>query len=117
MIDWSNNGVEPCTGMYIQNIKLAHLSGNKLQGPELDLLIRFNQFQQNNYGFGVGWELNLSRIDEEDGIRTLVLSDGSRYTMLETGDTVTLQYKRTQYFTIRKNGTNNYTIINKSNIS
>jgi len=117
MIDWSNNGVEPCTGMYIQNIKLARLVGNKLQGPELDLLIRFNQFQKNDYGFGTGWEFNLSRIDNENGIKTLVLSDGSRYVMTETSDSVTLQYKRTQCFTIQKNSTDTYTLVNKSNIT
>lgn len=115
MIDWLANGVEPCTGMYIQNIKLVHISANNLQGPNLDIFIRFNQFSQVNDGFGAGWEFNLSKIETEDGVQTLILSDGRRYRMTETDNVIALQYKQANDFTIQKKSDNTYLLTNKSN--
>lgn len=109
IIDWSVNNIEPCTGMYIRTIKLAHVSGNKLQGPDLDICLRFNQFNASDYGFGVGWELNLSSVEMqtyEDGetYDMLVLSNGQRYIIEETEQDFYLQYQRTQTFVFEKNG-------------
>lgn len=86
--------------MYIQNLKLAHVFANDLQGPNFELYLRFNQFNNKDYGFGTGWELSLSRVDEENDtegnvVKTLVLSDGSRYRIDKEDDTtVTLKYKK-----------------------
>ena len=44
LIDWSVNGVEPRTGMYLRTLPVASVVGNYLQGPALDLAIRFNPF-------------------------------------------------------------------------
>ncbi|WP_315385482.1 hypothetical protein [Microvirgula aerodenitrificans] len=124
IIDWSINNIEPCTGMYIRTIKLAHVSGNKLQGPDLDICLRFNQFNASDYGFGVGWELNLSSVEMqtyEDGetYDMLVLSNGQRYIIEETEQDFYLQYQRTQTFVFEKDGVDPnggacYKIINKN---
>ena len=117
MIDWTINGVEPCTGMYIRTIPIASLLANQLQGPALDLALRFNQFNANDYGFGIGWELTLTRVDVENGVKTLILANGQRYRILsESGNTVNLQYKNTLTFNCTTSGTGNYTITYKSGI-
>ena len=109
LMDWSINGVNPCTLMYVQNIKLAHVVANNVQGPNFELYLRFNQFNNKNYGFGTGWELSLSRVDEEtdsagNAIKTLVLPDGSRYRIdNETETTVELEYKKANTFKLLKN--------------
>lgn len=121
LIDWSINGVNSCTLMYIQNLKLAHVFANDLQGPNFELYLRFNQFNNKDYGFGTGWELSLSRVDEENDtegnvVKTLVLSDGSRYRIDKEDDTtVTLKYKKTNTFKVMKeNGL--YTVVYKNGL-
>lgn len=51
LMNWKQDGVNPASGMYILNIPLADISANQLQGPDLDLALRFNQFNANDYGF------------------------------------------------------------------
>lgn len=115
MIDWAVDGVEPCTGMYIRTLPLASLPSCQLQGPVLDLALRFNQFNANDYGFGVGWELTLTRVEVEDNVSTLVLANGQRYRIQSTSDgPVTLQYKKTQTFNCTMTGPGAYTITYKS---
>lgn len=115
MIDWFADGVEPRTGMYIRTIPIATLPSNSIQGPILNFILYFNQFNNNDYGFGVGWEMSLAHIDSNtDGTRTLVLSNGNRYKILsESGSTVTLQYKVSKDFNFVKDSTDTYRIINK----
>ncbi|WP_434634669.1 hypothetical protein [Chromobacterium sp. CV08] len=79
-VNWKDNGVDPRTRMFIYNILLGSVHANQLQGPLFDVSIRFNQLSSNNYGFGIGWELALSRIDVETN--TLIMADGRRYTMV-----------------------------------
>ncbi len=118
LMNWKRDGVNPVSGMYILNIPLAGISANQLQGPDLDLALRFNQFNANDYGFGTGWELSLARIDEDPNpddvsspLRTLVLSDGSRYRMnTEASGAVSLKYKKTNTFTFKQETDGNYTI-------
>ncbi len=120
LMDWSDDGVNNCTLMYLRNIEMARFSANKLQGPEITLVLRFNQFSVHDYGYGIGWDFNLTRIESEYDqgaqIRTLVLSDGSRYRIdSETAETVTLKYKKISIFKFEKNG-NEYTVTYKNGI-
>jgi len=124
LMDWAKNGIDPCSGMYLRHIPVASVSGNKLQGPEISLALRFNQFNALNYGFGVGWEFNLSHIDAEvdennNAIQTLVLSNGARYQLIEDQDgTVTLKYKRTLTFDFKQTSANTdkYQLVGKEGI-
>lgn len=121
-MNWNLNGTSPDSGMYLLNIPLASIYANNLQGPDLDLTMRFNQFNANDYGFGTGWELNLARIDEDPNpddalspFRTLVLSDGSRYRIVTDGSGNTiLKYKKTNTFTFTQETDGSYRIINKN---
>ncbi|MBS3049638.1 hypothetical protein [Enterobacter mori] len=79
LIDWSENGVEPCIGSYIHNVVLTDLFANCLQGPNFAVAIRFNQYSRVNEGFGTGWELNLSCVETHSGRRLLRLTKGARY--------------------------------------
>lgn len=120
LMDWSDDGVNNCTLMYLRNIEMARFSANKLLGPEISLILRFNQFSSHDHGYGIGWDFNLTRIESESDqgakIRTLVLSDGSRYRIdSETAETVTLKYKRISTFKFEKNG-NGYTVTYKNGI-
>lgn len=117
LIDWSVNGVEPRTGMYLRTLPIASLSGNYLQGPDLDLSIRFNPFSNLDDGFGTGWELTLPRIDVSGSDKILVLADGSRYRILdESGDDIRLQYKRSNTFRVTKDPASpgGYIVIHKN---
>lgn len=121
LINWFENGVDSSTLMYIQNIMLAKIHANFLNGPNVDLYIRFNQFSAVDYGFGIGWELGFSRVDEETGedgsvIKTLVLLNGERYRITSSADgDVSLQYKQTLVFKVVKKG-DVYTIYNKNGL-
>lgn len=121
-MQWNINGACPDSGMYILNIPLASIYANNLRGPDLDLAIRFNQFNASDYGFGAGWEINLARIDEDSNpddtsspIRTLVLSDGSRYRIItDDSGNIILKYKRTNTFTFTQEANGSYKIRNKN---
>ena len=120
LMDWSDDGVNNCTLMYLRNIEMARFSANKLQGPEITLVLRFNQFSSHDYGYGVGWDFNFTRIESETDqgaqSRTLVLSDGSRYRIdSETAEAVTLKYKKINMFKFEKNESG-YTVTYKNGI-
>lgn len=105
LIDWTENGVEPRIGNYIQNIVLTELFTNYLQGPNFPLVVRFNQYSASDEGFGTGWELNLSSIETMNNRRLLRLAKGARYWIVEQTGTIpaegrilTLQSKQNETF-------------------
>lgn len=122
LTDWEQEGVDPATGIYIRHIPIASLSANRLLGPTFTLALRFNLFNPIDYGFGTGWELNLTHIDTEQpsdntqpAIDTLVLADGHRY-RLQAGseEESILKYKRTNTFQIFKDTDTTYTLVYKN---
>ncbi|XKD91945.1 hypothetical protein ACISK3_11980 [Morganella morganii] len=78
-IDWSVNGVECCTGCYIQNINLGFIKTNFMNEPDFFPGIRFNQYDNSDEGFGTGWNLNLSCIKTIGEKKLLRLGNGSVY--------------------------------------
>lgn len=107
-IDWSVNGVECCTGCYIQNIDLGFIKTNFMNEPDFVPGIRFNQYDNSDEGFGTGWNLNLSCIKSVNNRRLLRLGNGSVYLVKEqnqpvpaSGRTLELEnkYCRTFYCT------------------
>lgn len=107
-IDWSVNGVEHCTGCYIQNIDLGFIKTNFMNEPDFSPCIRFNQYDNSDEGFGTGWNLNLSCIKSINNRKLLRLGNGSVYWIKEqsqpvpaSGRTLELedQYCKTFYCT------------------
>lgn len=125
LMDWEQEGINPCTGMYIRHIPIADISANNLLGPSITLAIRFNAFNATDYGFGTGWELNLTHIDSEQpsdetkpAITTLVLANGERYRLqTDASGSVSLKYKRTNTFQIFNDAKNVYTVVHKNGIT
>lgn len=119
MMDWSINGVDPCTGIYIHNVVIANIVSNNTLGPNFPINIRFNQFNNRDYGFGDGWELCLTRIeDDPDRGRFLYLADGCKYKIEndEVCGNVPLQYKRTNTFRCEKLDESTYKVYYKDGL-
>lgn len=87
-IDWSVNGVECRTGCYIQNIDLGFIKTNFMNEPDFVPVIRFNQYDNSDEGFGTGWNLNLSCIKSINNRRLLRLGNGSVYWVKEQSQPV-----------------------------
>ncbi|OKB66575.1 hypothetical protein BHU62_11920 [Serratia marcescens] len=79
-----SGAVDPRTGMYGYNISVAHLSGNSGLGPELPVLLRYSPLQRENNGFGIGVTLPVTSYDKST--RTLQLSTGESYKVIESGN-------------------------------
>lgn len=87
-IDWSINGVECCTGCYIQNINLGFVKTNFMNKPDFLPGIRFNQYDNSDEGFGTGWNLNLSCVKSINDRRLLRLGNGAVYWIKEQSQPV-----------------------------
>jgi YD repeat-containing protein len=72
-----SQGVNLRTGTFSQTIKVGYVFSNYLNGPNIDLNLAFNQLSRNDQGFGVGWELNISRYHADEN--QLMLSNGKRF--------------------------------------
>ncbi|NRD72744.1 hypothetical protein HQQ94_05670 [Shewanella sp. VB17] len=72
-----SQGVNLRTGTYTQKIKIGSVFSHDLNGPNIDLHLAFNQLSSYDQGFGVGWELNISRYNPDEN--SLVLSNGKRF--------------------------------------
>lgn len=88
-IDWSISGVEPLGRFFIYNMTIYKLKTNFLQGPDFDLILRFNCMSAEDAGFGKGWELSLTSVKDlgnELKNKVLCLADGRKFVIQVTAD-------------------------------
>lgn len=63
--------VDPRTGQYTCAVALPELKVNDLNGPVIPLQLSFNPLNNNDSGFGKGWNLQLSQFNPVTGIVSL----------------------------------------------
>ncbi|MEN4700012.1 RHS repeat-associated core domain-containing protein [Pantoea agglomerans] len=78
--------VDPRTGQFMVNLPLANLTGNNLLGPGLSLSLSYSPLSTDNYGFGTGFSLGITRFSNNTNY--LELSNGEKYRVAAGSDTV-----------------------------
>lgn len=73
-------GVDPRTGQYTMSIKLPALKGNALQGPDFGLTLFYSPLNNEDSGFGKGWNLQLTQVRNN----LVTLSSGESYKITGT---------------------------------
>ncbi|HGM4966665.1 TPA: hypothetical protein ACKP0L_005014 [Pseudomonas putida] len=64
-LSFISNGVDPRTGQYGLSIALAVLRGDYLGGAEFPLKLSYNSMGAGDFGYGQGWDINLSSFIED----------------------------------------------------
>ena len=73
--------VDPRTGIYSASVEFTTGQGNHLRGPSFTFRLVFNPFSARDDGFGVGWELDITRLDLAGDIAMICLGGGERFTI------------------------------------
>ena len=76
-MSFMEGGVDPRTGQYTVNLTLPDIKTNDLQGPGLPLSLGFNPMNNQDSGYGWGWNLQLSQF-----------TPGNQILSLSTGETL-----------------------------
>lgn len=84
--------VDPRTGLFAMNMPLVNLVGNNNLGPSLNVQLCYSPLSSAQQGLGLGCSLGLSQYDRST--RTLSLSSGESYKIVETSDQVFIQQNK-----------------------
>lgn len=95
-MSYIQNGVDPRTGQYTLGINLPALRSYDLNGPELPLSLNFNPLNNDDSGYGKGWDLKLSQYTV--ATRILALSTGETFKVTGTGSEPSIKEKKIQSF-------------------
>ncbi|QCI11367.1 hypothetical protein E6B08_08135 [Pseudomonas putida] len=90
------NHVDQRTGQYTLSIDLNAPTGNDLTGPNLPLRLAFSPFNDEDSGFGKGWDLALTQY--VPGSRMLTLHTGESYKVTGSGPQPAIQEKKIDSF-------------------
>ncbi|MGE8060303.1 RHS repeat domain-containing protein [Pseudomonas sp. NPDC089547] len=90
------NNVDQRTGQYNLAIDLQVPAGNDLTGPGLPLRLSYSPFNNEDAGFGTGWQLAMTRY--EPATRMLTLHTGESYKVTGTGTQPTIREKKIHSF-------------------
>lgn len=85
-VDGLRTNVDPRTGQFMVNLPLATINGNASLGPEISLSLNYSPLNNDNYGFGKGFSLGISRFNNLNN--TLELSNGEIYKVSPGSDFV-----------------------------
>ncbi|KVK96214.1 RHS repeat protein [Burkholderia ubonensis] len=107
-------GVDPRTGYFGCTIRLATLKGNALAGPDVALTLIYGALNTANAGFGQGWALNLSRYDRST--RTLSLSTGETFKIVEAGTNLIIPDQKLVSFKFELLDSGDYQVTHKSGL-
>jgi RHS repeat-associated protein len=109
-----SNGVDPRTGQYTVSVSLPELNGNQLCGPALNLALSFSPINNQDCGYGIGWDLPLSQY--QPTTRVLSLSTGEAFKVQGSGDAATIPEQKIETFKFYVEGTNRYRVAHKSGL-
>lgn len=98
------NHVDQRTGQYNLAIDLQVPAGNDLTGPGLPLRLSYSPFDNNDSGFGTGWQLAMTRY--VPATRMLTLHTGESYKVTGTGPQPTIREKKIHSFNFYDDGEN-----------
>ncbi|AYN15115.1 RHS repeat protein [Pseudomonas monteilii] len=88
--------VDPRTGQYTLGIALPALIGNDLAGPQLPLRLRFSPMNDEDSGFGKGWNLSLTQY--VPGTHMLTLHTGEVFKVTGSGAQPDIREKKLDTF-------------------
>ncbi|TCP69980.1 RHS repeat-associated protein [Pseudomonas putida] len=111
------NGVDPRTGQYTLAIALPALAGNDLIGPQLPLRLAFNPLNDQDSGFGKGWELSLTQY--VPGTHMLTLHSGETFKVTGSGAQPGIREKKLDTFHFHDDtaeGGDRYRVVHKSGL-
>ncbi|MBB1585073.1 RHS repeat-associated core domain-containing protein [Serratia sp. OS31] len=110
--DAVNGDVDPRTGLFNINISLGELTSNNQLGPKLPLSLSYSPLENNNVGFGIGFNFSLSYYDPENNI--LCLSTGERFSVSDKGDGVfEIKQQKLKNFDFKRELDGSYKITHK----
>ncbi|WP_462402895.1 RHS repeat-associated core domain-containing protein [Pseudomonas sp. Marseille-QA0332] len=116
-LSFVQNSVDPRTGQYTLAIELPALVGNDLIGPQLPLRLSFNPFNDQDSGFGQGWNLALSQY--VPATHMLSLHTGESYKVTGSGPQPAIREKKIDSFHFHDDSTSSdqrYRIVHKSGL-
>lgn len=111
------NSVDPRTGQYTLGIALSALIGNDLAGPQLPLRLRFNPMNDEDSGFGKGWNLFLTQY--VPGTHMLTLHTGEVFKVTGSGAQPEIREKKLDTFHFHDDtvhGHDRYRVVHKSGL-
>lgn len=111
------NSVDPRTGQYTLGIALPALIGNDLAGPQLPLRLRFNPMNDEDSGFGKGWNLSLTQY--VPGTHMLTLHTGEVFKVTGSGAQPEIREKKRDTFHFHDDtvlGSDRYRVVHKSGL-
>jgi len=111
------NSVDPRTGQYTLGIELPGLIGNELAGPQLPLRLVFNPMNDEDSGFGKGWNLALSQY--VPGTHMLTLHTGETFKVTGSGAQPGIREKKLDTFHFHDDtveGKDRYRVVHKSGL-
>ena len=109
----SQTCVDPRTGLFMANIKLASLQANNGAGPLLDLALSYVPVSISNLGWGIGVSLGLTCYDKNQ--KLLTLQTGESCKIEESGSSLAISQKKLDSFHFVKID-NGYQISYKSGV-
>jgi len=74
------SGVDPRTGQYTVSLTLPQVAANALLGPSLPLALFFNPLNQQDTGYGKGWNLQLSQFTPDTQVVALHTGESFKVT-------------------------------------
>ncbi|MCO8160812.1 sugar-binding protein [Pseudomonas sp. 21LCFQ010] len=108
-----NGGVDPRTGLYTLSISLPELQSDELAGPALPLTLVFNPLNNQDSGYGHGWNLQLSQYHPAS--QMLSLSSGESFKVTEHANgQMLMKEKKLDSFHAAELVGNQYRIAHKS---
>ncbi len=109
-LSFLDTGVDPRTGLYTVATALPELKANALAGPVLPLKLSYNPIDTRNRGFGLGWDLSLTRF-EPDGNRMLTLYTGQQFKVTGSGGTPALEERKLETFHFHEDDSQHWRVV------
>jgi RHS repeat-associated protein len=109
------NGVDPRTGQYTVSITLPELKTNQLRGPGMPLTLSYNPLNNQDSGYGLGWNLQLSQV--ANNIVSLSSGETFQVTGTESGSTrLLMKEQKIVGFRLYKQDDTHYRLVHKSGL-
>ena len=109
-----SNGVDPRTGQYTVSVNLPDLVGNSLCGPALPLTLSFNPINNQDSGFGIGWNLSFSQYNPST--KVLSLHTGETYKVTGGGNAPEIAEQKLDSFKFFVESKTRFRVVHRSGL-
>jgi RHS repeat-associated protein len=115
-LSFLQTGVDPRTGLYTVAIELPELKTNDLRGPDMPLSLRFNPLNNQDSGYGMGWNLQLSQYTPRNQILSLHTGETFKVTDSSANGQLTMRDKKIDSFHFYREQDRRYRVMHKSGL-